>query len=79
MKQGGVDRLDGFLSENSPQRHRDLASLILKNVLLEIYSVNPDGMYLDITRILYKKFQNSNFYMKAKMNYGSSLHSVPYQ
>ena len=72
MKQGEVDRLDGFLSENSPPKHRDLASLILKNVLLEIYSVNPDGMYLDITRILYKKFQNSNFYMKAKMNYGSS-------
>ena len=48
VKQGGVDRLDGFLGENSPQRHRDLASLILKNVLLESYSIDPDGMYLDM-------------------------------
>jgi hypothetical protein len=48
MKQGGVDRLNGFLSENSPQRHHDLASLVMKNVLLGINSIDPDGMYLYI-------------------------------
>ena len=32
IEQGGVERLNGFLSEESPKRHRDLASLIMDNV-----------------------------------------------
>ena len=32
VEQGGVERLNGFLSEESPKRHRDLASLIMDNV-----------------------------------------------
>ena len=32
VEQGGVERLIGFLSEDSPKRHRDLASLIMDNV-----------------------------------------------
>ena len=32
VDQGGVDRLTNFLSENSPERHRDLALLIKDNV-----------------------------------------------
>ena len=32
VEQGGVERLSGFLSEDSTKRHQDLASLIKENV-----------------------------------------------
>ena len=32
VEQGGVERLNGFLSEDSLKRHRDLALLIMGNV-----------------------------------------------
>ena len=31
-EQGGVERLSEFLSEDSPNKHRELASLIMENV-----------------------------------------------
>ena len=32
VEQGGVERLNGFLSEDSPKRHCELASQIMENV-----------------------------------------------
>ena len=32
VEQGGVERLNGFLSEDSLKRHRDLALLIMGNI-----------------------------------------------
>ena len=32
VRQGGVEHLNGFLPENSPERHRNLALLIMDNI-----------------------------------------------
>ena len=54
MKQGGIERLNSFLSTSSPKRHRELASMIMDQ-LSQKFCKDRDGMYKYILSFCLKK------------------------